>query len=79
MHIFSHLWLNPAGRTDVVGGPHRLPGTDLFHQCVSPLSTIPTIFSKVYHYYQLNIVIMKINNPQIKVMKGINYSISLHY
>ena len=33
MQIFSHLRLNPAGRTDVVGGPHAARGPQVAQDC----------------------------------------------
>ncbi len=33
MHIFPHFRLNPAGRTDVVGGPHTVRGPQVARDC----------------------------------------------
>ena len=53
MHIFSHFWLNPAGRTDVVGGPHAARGPQVARDWsdVSPFQKvrIPGNWSEFLH------------------------------
>ena len=38
MQIFSYFQLNPAGRTDVVGGPHAARGPQVARDCLKSLS-----------------------------------------
>ena len=33
MHIFPHFRFNPAGRMDVVGGPHAARGPQVARDC----------------------------------------------